>query len=147
MPRTVTYTNGSGLVEITVLAGPPRPDAEEARHHAFITDHWPGLGAAAFDGFQRFGIGAVVVEERPAQHAADHPFVAHQISFAASHGPWMRNGLPRPTATAVADALEVYDPRETGVIVVTGEAAPRAYRVGGTLPPKEAFAQARRAFN
>ncbi|ARA92924.1 hypothetical protein AWN76_006940 [Rhodothermaceae bacterium RA] len=151
MYRTTTYTRGATCIEITALPGLGREDAVEAAHHRFITTHWPSLGAAAYEGFRHFGIGAVIVHEADAAGTSTgvgRAFVRHQLSYAAGVGTWMRTAFGDAASEALAEELEAYDPREAGLFVfVRADEPPRVYRVESTLRPPQALERARALLN
>lgn len=149
MYRTTTYTIGPTFIEITALPGLGREDAIEEAQHQFITDNWASLGAAAYEGFRRFGIGAVIIHETPpASRTVPHPFVTYQVSYAASFGAWMRTTFADDASKVLGEAFETYDPRESGVFVfVRGEEPPRAYHIESTLRPPQALERARALLN
>ncbi len=154
MYRTTTYTRGATCIEITALPGLGREDAVEAAHHRFIMAYWPSLGAAAYEGFRRFGIGAVIIHEAGARGrsaAVGEPpagFVRHQLSYAAGVGAWMRDTFGNTASKALDEELEAYDPREAGLFVfVREDEPPRVYRVESTLRPPQALERARALLN
>lgn len=147
-PRTATYPAPSGLVAVTTPAESRAGDAREEAHHAFIVAHWTKLAAAAYIGFQRHGIGVVVVEPRERASDADHPFASHTLAYATGMGMWTQ----RPPHSAAPDWLEkqfqTYEPLETGLFLFKrGDGPPRPYRAEGTLTPPEAMKQAQAPFN
>lgn len=149
MYRTTTYTKGPTFIEITALPGLGSEDAVEDAQHRFITDNWASLGAAAYEGFRRFGIGAVIIHEAPpSADVVPHPFVTHQVSYAASFGAWMRTTFEDDASEVLDEEFESYDPRESGLFVfVRDEEPPRVYRVESTLRPQQALERARAILN
>lgn len=145
--RKTTYTDGPELIEITVLPGAPPSDAVEARHHDFIAENWPSLSAASYDGFQRFGVGAVVVQGDPVQPTAV-PFQPREIFYATSFGAWVRQQFNEAPSEALEEAFETYDPRDAGLFIFLEDGAPpRAYSVESTLKPPQALARVRALLN
>lgn len=146
-PRTATYASEEGLIEITAPPAPAEREAEHA-HHQFIVDNWKRLAAAAFEGFQRHGIGVVVIEAREREAAFEHPFTAHALAYATGLGMWTQTP-PHSSAPAWLDEqFQTYEPRRAGLFLFRGNrSAPHPYHVEGTPAPPEAFRAAQAPLN
>ncbi|MEM1127607.1 MAG: hypothetical protein AAGI71_13220 [Bacteroidota bacterium] len=143
--RKTTYTDGPESIEIDVLSTEAPDEAMEARHHDFIAENWPSLGAASFDGYQRFGIGAVVLKGgvNPARS-----FEPYEIFYAADHGSWIQQHIAQALAEAIDDTLQSYDPSRTALMLFYDEdETARAYRVTATLTPPQALTRLRALMN
>lgn len=149
-PRTVTYAAAAGLVEIT--APPPAegpPAGLEEAHHQFIVEHWPRLAAAAYTGFQRHGIGVVVIERRASRAKAAHPFAKHALAYATGMGMWTQAPPHSAAPRWLEEQFQTYEPLEAGLFLFRDDQAqpPRPYRAEGTLTPPEALRRVRAPFN
>ena len=134
--RTETLSTPQGLVTIAAA-----PDVgwwarrAEGKHRQFIADHWSGLAAAAWAGFQRHGAGAVVLtvpEERGQGIERATLFFATQI-----------HNLPGMTEADFsgweARQIEEYDPQSEVVVVVLVKGRVHGYRATGPVEPTAAF--------
>ena len=149
MSAKKTFISGSDVIEIASRPDGPGGDAVEARQHRFIVDQWDRLAAAAYEGFKRFGVGAVVLEEEPRRGSAvEHPFAVYDVWYATSFSAWMRRRLQEDQAGWAEAQFETYDPGEAGVFMFLrkGKAA-RTYLVEATLTPPEAFKRAKALLN
>lgn len=148
--RTATFfTSESDLVEIAMPPAPAAGDYIENEHHQFISDHWQGLAAAAYEGFKQFGIGVVIVEEPAApSEAVDNPLTAHQVRYATGEGPWMHQTFAETTLQWIEWQLQTYSPSESGLFIfLRADTRPRIYRAGSSLTPPEALRQVRAKLN
>lgn len=144
-----TFISGSDVIEIASRPGGLGGDAVEAGQHQFIVDQWDRLAAAAYEGFRRFGVGAVVLEEDAGRASkVEHPFAVYNVWYATSFSAWMRRRLKDDQAGWTEAQFETYDPREAGVFMFLreGEAA-RTYIVEATLTPPEAFERVKALLN
>ncbi len=149
-PRTTTYAAPVGLVEITAPPSAEEPPAAiEEEHHQFIVDHWPRLAAAAYTGFQRHGIGVVVIEERASRTEVTHPSAQHTLAYATGTGTWAQTPPHSAAPGWLEEQFQTYEPLEAGLFLFRGGAAhpPRPYRAEGTLTPPEALRRVRAPFN
>ena len=149
MPLKKTFISGSDVIEIASCPDGPRGDAVEEGQHRFIVDQWDRLGAAAYEGFRRFGVGAVVLQEDAERESpVEHPFAVYNVWYATSGSAWMRDRLKSDRAAWAEAQFETYDPREAGVLMFLreGEAA-RTYLVVATPTPPEAFERMRALLN
>lgn len=144
-PRTTTYPSDTGLVEITS----PMEGEADAERHAFIVENWMRLAAAAYVGFQRHGIGVVVVEEQAERTAsAKHPFRAHTLRYALAEGAWMRRRRSSPALTWLEEQLQTYDPQEAALLFFSDEKkTSHIYRAEGTPGPPQALKEVRAPLN
>jgi hypothetical protein len=156
--ETITETlAGPGGGTLTVLrSSEARGMRRVPAHLRFLSDHWPGLAAAAYAGFTKHGAGAVVVFGEPEASEgslrlrlsrAARPFRAQRLWYATSF-----DGLPRAgrdwTAMWETARLDSYDPEHEGLVLfLEGEALPRGYVVSGSPPPPAAFANAQAMLN
>jgi hypothetical protein len=160
-PRTKTYASETGLVEITTpVSSEEPPSPEEQAHHQFIASNWTKLAAAAYAGFQRHGIGVVVIEKRtggPARPVLEDAFETHDLAYATGMGMWTQRP-PHSTAPGWLDEqFQTYEPLEAGLFLfrpagdgideAPSATPPRPYHAAGTPPPPEALKQSRAPFN
>jgi len=155
-PRTTTYAADNGLVEITApAAAGSAPSAAEQTHHQFIASNWTKLAAASYAGFQRHGIGVVVIEKRTggaAQAVLEGAFETCDLAYATGMGMWTQRP-PHSTAPGwLEEQFQTYEPLEAGLFLfrpANGDAPgpPRPYHATGTPAPPDALKQARTPFN
>lgn len=147
-PRTVRLPFEDGHLDVTSAPGAPA-DADESAHQDFLAEGWPSLAAASFEGWQRFGVGAVVVEADVAEIGVGHPFLAPRLLYATSFGPWLARALKAEPLRAWLDAeAEHYDPRATALFLFVRDGhPPRAYRAQSTLAPAAALRRVRALLN
>lgn len=145
---STTYTTEAGLICLTSAPGQP-DDVVAEEQHQFILDHWPQLGAAAFQGFRRLGAGCIVL--RPATESRDdieHPFSLHQLAYAPARSAWLRAMTSPPVHAWLDERLEHYDVRGSAVVVFARGTEPhRGYHVEATLSPPEALERMRASHN
>lgn len=135
---------------LTIAAAGEQPaDAVEDAHHAYLVTRWASLAAAAYEGFQRFGIGAVVIEApRETGISVPNPFLAASLHFAPAFGAWLRSQPDSAARRWVEREAQTYDVRTSGLFLFLQPGAPpRAYTVEGTLTPPEAFARVKALLN
>lgn len=147
--RTATYPNGGDLITITTPAYHLGNEHVEDEQHQFITEHWRGLAAAAYEGFKKLGIGVVIVEEPDAlQGDRQHPLAALTVQYAAQGGPWIHEAFAEDVLLWLDEQLQTYDPNEAGLLVFLREDVhPRLYRVSGTPYPPQALRQVKAQLN
>ena len=149
MPPKKTFINGSDVIEIVSRPNGPGGDAVETDQHKFIVEQWDRLAAAAYEGFQRFGVGAVVLEEEAERESkVEHPFAVYNVWYATSFSSWMRSRLEDDKTGWAEAQFETYDPRRAGVFMFLSEDEPaRTYLASATLTPPEAFERAKALLN
>ena len=147
-PDTTTLATPDGLVEITTPGDRPRRQrARAAEHTEFIGDHWASLKAAAWEGYQRHGAGAVVLwrEDAP-RRVFRRPFEPERLWYTTQI-----HALPGSTESDFsgweAQRLETYDPHAEVLVVFVEGGRPQGYVVRGTLGPEAAHSRARASQN
>ena len=145
--RTTTFVDNDAQM-FTVRAPAHVPEsAIESNHHDFIADHWVDLAAASYMGFQRLGIGLVVVQERPSVDEAVQ-IEAHTIGYAQADGAWLTNRSDTLPVEWIDTQLQSYDPNDAVLaLFVEDEATIRAYAVSAQPSPPDALHQARAQLN
>lgn len=145
--RTTTFIDDDAQM-FTVRAPAHIPEAAiESSHHDFIADHWVDLAAASYMGFQRLGIGLVVVQERPSVDEAVQ-MEAHTIGYAQADGMWIKNRAAHLPTEWMDTQLQSYDPNESVLaLFVESEDVIRAYAVSAQPSPPNALHQARAQLN
>jgi hypothetical protein len=150
MERTTTFQGDTADTFVSITSAPDAPeDATEGRHLDFIVANWAALAAGAHEGYQRHGVGAVVVP-REVVVGPDAPplaFLAQRMLYGTPGGAWMGT-TPRAGAIRWIDAAtDTYDPLDEVLIVVLAAKRPRAYRARASLSPPQAFARLRATLN
>lgn len=147
MSHRSSIVTTAGLVEIT---GDPALARDRARdgHDAFLADHWPDLSAAAWDGFLRYGAGAVVLwRERAPGWGRARPFVPERLWYATQAHTLPGADAERDFDGWPAQLIERYDPRREAVVVILEGACRRGYAVAGDVAPVEAHRRAQARLN
>jgi hypothetical protein len=147
--RKSTYVEGSDIIEISAPETTHPPGTLEAEQHRTIVENWESFAAAAYEGFRRFGLGAIVVEEDKINQASvRHPFLTHVIWYATSVAAWAQQGLLRGVSTWVEEQMERYDPHDACMFVFLREnEEPRIYLVESTLTPAQALSRVKALLN
>ena len=121
---------------------------EERSHHKLIVAHWTDVAAAAYLGFKRYGIGAVIVQERDSRaEGVQHDFEAHSLSYAPANSGWIVERSDTPAGKWLDDRFQSYDPNDTALILFPEGGTLHAYAVDGTPSPPHAFKLARAQYN
>ena len=143
-----TLVTPRGAVTIASRADAPRRARSRAdAHRDFVASHWSELAAAAFEGYQRHGAGAVVLwrSERP-RRLRPRPFEPERLFYTTQI-----HNLPGTTEADFdgweAEQLETYDPRSEALVVYVEGGGVAGYRVAGAPPPPQALLEARAAHN
>lgn len=135
---------------VTIVSRPD--DSRPARrrrdeHRDFLASHWPGLAAAAYEGYGRHGAGAVVLwtETRP-RRLLRRPFEPERLFYTTQI-----HAIPG-TSDADFDGweareLETYDPQRQALVVFVESGRVMGYRASGTLAPPVALRRSRAAHN
>ena len=149
MSSKKTFINGSDVIEIASHPNGPSGDGVETDQHRFIVDQWDRLAAAAYEGYQRFGVGAVVLEEEAERESkVEHPFAVYNVWYATSFSSWMQSRLQNDKTGWAEAQFETYDPSKAGVFMfLRADAAARTYLVEASLTPPEAFERAKALLN
>lgn len=147
--RTITLEDHSGKPVHVRVPLKPRPDRHEQRHLGLISEHSLVMAAAAYAGYQRFGVGMVVLEDTPAVHEAlALPFLGPHLAFAVPNGSWYRALTPKDLVAWLDEENDTYDPREHFLVVFLHEnGGARAYFVDGPVPPPAAHARLHSVLN
>jgi len=147
--RTSTYVEGSEVIEISMPETVQPSAAVEAEQHRTIVENWESFAAAAYEGYRRFGAGAVVVEEDKVNHSGvRHPFLTHVIWYATSVAAWAEQGLLKGSSEWIEEQMACYDPRAACMFVFLREdAEPRVYFVESTLTPSQALTRIKALLN
>ena len=115
------------------------------RHTDWLAGHWPELAAAAFEGYDRHGAGAVVVWTASRSRWL-RPFQPERLWYATQI-----HAIPGAAAADFdgweARQLETYDPRAEALVVFASAGRPVGYRVAGNPAPPHARRLARAADN
>ena len=141
---STTLSTPFGLV--TIRSNPHASRSTRRRqdqHRTFLADHWPGLAAAAYEGYQRHGAGAVVLwtDHRPGlfRRRAFEPerlFYTTQI-----------HAIPGTTDDDFegweARQLEDYDPTSEALVVFVEAGRVVGHRASATLAPPQALLRSR----
>ncbi len=145
--RTTTFIDDDAQI-FTVRAPAHIPEAPvESDHHDFMADHWVDLAAASYMGFQKLGIGLVVVQERPSVDDAVQ-MEAHTLGYAQADGIWMKQRSGQLPMEWVDTQLQSYDPNESVLaLFVESEDAIRAYAISAQPNPPDALREARAPLN
>ncbi|HET6568916.1 MAG TPA: hypothetical protein VFG50_13200 [Rhodothermales bacterium] len=147
--RTTTYIEATGTVEIISPAVSAVPGKLEAEQHQLIVEHWESFAAAAYEGFRRFGAGAVVIEENK-NHSEEirHPFLRHMIWYAAGLDAWIGRENLQDAVKYLDVHLDAYDPSDACVFVFLREKAPtRVYLARGPVSPAQALTRIKSLLN
>ena len=147
--RTSTYVEGSDVIEISMPETAQPSNALEAEQHRTIVENWESFAAAAYEGFRRFGAGAIVVEEDKINQAGvRHPFLTHVIWYATSVAAWAQQGILKGVSGWIEEQIERYDPRGACMFVFLREdEEPRVYLVESTLTPAQALTRIKALMN
>lgn len=122
--------------------------ADEEAHHKLIVGHWQDIAAASYLGFKRYGIGAVIVQERDTRaDEVQHDFEAHSLSYAPANSNWILERSDGPTGQWLDDQFQTYDPNDTALVLFTEDGTVYAYAVDGTPDPPYAFRLSRAQYN
>lgn len=145
--RTTTFIDDDAQL-FTVRAPAHIPEAAvESNHHDFISHHWVDLAAASYMGFQRLGIGLVVVQERPSVDDAVQ-MEAHTLGYAQADGIWIKKRTEQLPTEWMDAQLQSYDPSESVLaLFVESEDVIRAYAISAQPTPPDALRQARAPLN
>jgi hypothetical protein len=130
----------------------PRDDdggaVDEPAHHKLIVGHWQDIAAASYLGFKRYGIGAVIVQERDSRaDDVQHDFEAHSLSYAPANSNWIVERSDGPSGQWLDDQFQSYDPNDTALVLFTENGTVYAYAVDGTPDPPYAFKLSRAQYN
>lgn len=121
---------------------------DERAHHKLIVGHWQDIAAASHLGFKRYGIGAVIVQERDSRaDEVDHDFEAHSLSYAPANSNWVVERSDGPIGSWLDDQFQSYDPDETVLVLFPENGTVHAYAVEGTPSPSYAFKLTRAQYN
>lgn len=139
-----TFATPDGLLAVTTASVPDRRAADRIR---FVTDHWPELAAAAWEGFRRHGAGAVVLWRDAAPSRWRRAgFEPERLWFATQ-----LHVLPGISARTFdgweAAQIETYDPRAEAVVVFLEGGTLFGVRVSGAPSPPDARARAAAPWN
>lgn len=147
--RTTTLVDEEG--NAFVLHTPRAQEADRAQassHHKLIVAHWTDVAAAAYLGFKRYGIGAVIVQERDTRAAGvEHDFEAHSLSYAPADSAWISNRSDETVEAWLDDRFQTYDPNDTALVLFPNDGTLHVYAVEGTPTPPLAFKLARAQYN
>lgn len=147
--RTIALEDSNGDPFGVRVPATPRADRHEKRHLGLITEHWLVMAAAAYAGYQRFGVGMVVLEDTPDVHdALAAPFLGPHLAFAVPGGSWYRGLTPKDLVAWLEEENDTYDPREHILLVFVHENfGARAYFVEGPVSPPAALARLHSVLN
>ncbi len=147
--RKSTYIEDDGVMEILMPPASSASDPVEDEQHQFIRRNWESFAAAAYEGFRRYGVGALVVSENPqGERRVPHPFAAHSVWYATTLEGWTDLGRSEEAVLWWREQTEAYDPREACLFVFLREGEPpRLYRVQGSVRPVEALTRMRSMLN
>ena len=135
---------------VTITSHPDAPRRQQARadaHRDFLASHWAELAAAAYEGYQRHGAGAVVLWRNDApRRFRPRPFEPERLFYTTQI-----HNLPGTTEADFdgweARQLETYDPESEGLVVFVEGGGVVGYRAAGTPPPPRALLDARADLN
>lgn len=120
----------------------------ESSHHKLIVAHWTDVAAASFLGFKRYGIGAVIVQERDSRaEGVEHDFEAHSLSYAPANSTWIAERSDRAGSAWLDEQFQSYDPNDTALVLFPDDGTLHVYAVNGTPAPPHAFKLARAQYN
>ena len=150
MPADPSTTFVTPRGPVTVTSRPDAPRRVRARadaHRDFLASHWAELAAAAFEGYQRHGAGAVVLWRQDApRRFRPRPFEPERLFYTTQI-----HNLPGTTEADFdgweAHQLETYDPRADALVVFVEGGGVVGYRVAGSPPPPRALLDARAGQN
>jgi hypothetical protein len=147
--QTRTYREGSEIIEITSPGDPYHLDEREIVQHRCIVENWESFAAAAYEGFRRFGIGAVIVEEDAlSENQVRHPFLRHKIWYATSFEAWVKQGYEVGAGSWLEEQIQAYDPQSACMFIFLREDGhPRIYLVESTLKPAAALSRIKAFLN
>lgn len=145
---SATLVTPSGTVTIE-----SQPDASRAalrrldEHREFLASHWPGLAAAAYEGYGRHGAGAVVLwTEVGPRRFRRRPFEPERLFFTTQI-----HAIPGTTDADFngweARQLETYDPQRQALVVFVEAGQVVGYRVTGALDPPRALLRSKASHN
>jgi hypothetical protein len=113
-----------------------------------IVGHWQDIAAASYLGFKRYGIGAVIVQERDSRaDEVEHDFEAHSLSYAPANSSWVVERSNGSAGRWLDDQFQTYDPNDTALILFADNGTLYAYAVEGTPSPPYAFKITRAQYN
>ncbi len=122
--------------------------AQESRHHKLIVAHWTDVAAASYLGFKRYGIGAVIVQERDTRaEGVRHDFEAHSLSYAPANSTWIADRSDDALGAWLDDRFQTYDPNDMALVLFPSAGTLHVYAVEGTPSPPYAFKLARAQYN
>ena len=145
---TVSVPTPHGAVAITAPRSRSRRIRRRAEvHRRFIAGHWPSLAAAAYEGYQRHGAGAVVLwrDDRASRFRAT-PFEPERLFYTTQI-----HALPGTTEADFdgweARQLETYDPAAAALVVIVEGRGLAGYHASGPTAPPVALRASRASLN
>lgn len=143
-PHTQTFATADGWL---TLATSHAPDRRVSDRLQFVADHWAELAAAAWEGFQRHGAGAVVLwRDAAPTRWRRRPFEPERLWFATQ-----LHVLPGVSSGTFdgweAQQVEHYEPQRDAVVVFLEGGRVLGVHARGALTPPAARARAGAALN
>ncbi|MEM1095091.1 MAG: hypothetical protein AAGJ10_10845 [Bacteroidota bacterium] len=147
--RSTTFTDGTRHVEIQMHPWVEEEDALELAHHNYLLGFWSMLAAAAHEGFQYSGRGAIVTRMALSVEAlAVQPFSSIPITFGTAELGWFAGLLHADRSGWIQQQMATYDPLTQIVVVLVQDAAPpRAYVIETDMSPAVAYALSQAVLN
>jgi len=147
--RTTTLVDEDGNEFVIHVPRDLEVDREQVIfHHKLIVAHWTDVAAASYLGFKRYGIGAVIVQERDSRaENVEHDFEAHSLSYAPANSTWIVERSDSTAGQWLDDQFQSYDPNDTALVLFPEDDALHVYAVEGTPEPPHAFKLARAQYN
>ncbi len=150
MERTTTFQADTPDTFISITSAPnTKEDATERFHFDFLVANWAAIAAASHEGYQRHGVGVVVIP-KAAVTTADVPpnlYLAQRMLYGTPGGSWMKPSGKASPIQWIDKATDTYDPTDEVLIVVLAARSPRTYRVRASLSPRDAFDRLRATLN
>lgn len=147
--RTTTLVDEEGNEFVLQTPRAPELDrAPETAHHKLIVAHWTDVAAASYLGFKRYGIGAIIIQERDTRaEGVVHDFEAHSLSYAPAESTWIAERSAGTAGDWLNAQFQSYDPNATALVLFTVDGTLHAYAVDGIPAPPHAFKLARAQYN
>lgn len=145
--RTHTFATSSGPVFLEERDAGRTSRKRSAFYHSFLVDNGIELAAAAFEGFTRYGPGAVILwRGKGRRWFGRTPFAPEQLWFSTQ-----LHSLPGVSSIRIdgweARQIDTYDPHRESVVAIVEGGLCLAFRIQGPISPPDAHRHARAVLN
>jgi hypothetical protein len=150
MERTTTFQGETSDTFVSITSAPDtREDATEQQHMDFLLANWTAIAAASHEGYQRHGVGVVVIPPRLVTTPDVPPniYLAQRMLYGTPGGAWMKPLTRTSPIQWIDKVTDTYNPTDEVLVVILATGSPRAYRVRASLSPPDAFDRLRATLN